>query len=95
MILNVKFSYFMVCFFFSSCPNRPQKCGWESFRSNKPNPQLLFGALVSGPDENDFYRDLREDYIYNEVALDYNAGFQSAVAGLLALQYQPQLEEDQ
>ncbi|XP_075218720.1 uncharacterized protein LOC142323236 [Lycorma delicatula] len=76
----------------SSCPDRPKKCGWESFSVNAPNPQLLLGALVSGPDENDFYRDLREDYIYNEVTLDYNAGFQSAVAGLLDLQLRPQLE---
>lgn len=41
---------------------------------------------MSGPDENDNYRDSREEYIYNEVTLDYNAGFQSAVAGLRQLQ---------
>lgn len=41
---------------------------------------------MSGPDENDFYMDKREEYIYNEVTLDYNAGFQSAVAGLRHLQ---------
>jgi len=47
---------------------------------------VLYGALVSGPDENDNYKDLREEYIYNEVTLDYNAGFQSAVAGLKQLE---------
>lgn len=41
---------------------------------------------MSGPDENDYYEDVREEYIYNEVTLDYNAGFQSAVAGLRYLQ---------
>lgn len=41
---------------------------------------------MSGPDENDHYKDLREEYIYNEVTLDYNAGFQSAVAGLKQLE---------
>lgn len=43
---------------------------------------------MSGPDENDFYEDIRQEYIYNEVTLDYNAGFQSAVAGLRQLQLQ-------
>ncbi|XP_054279448.1 endoglucanase E-4-like [Macrosteles quadrilineatus] len=66
----------------SSCPDYPEPCGWADFSSSKPNPQILYGALVSGPDENDFYKDRREDYIYNEVTLDYNGGFQSAIAGL-------------
>jgi len=70
----------------SSCPDRPAPCDWEAYRSTKPNPQILYGALVSGPDENDNYKDLREEYIYNEVTLDYNAGFQSAVAGLKHLE---------
>jgi len=42
---------------------------------------VLYGALVGGPDENDVYVDDREDYVSNEVACDYNAGFQGAVAG--------------
>lgn len=45
------------------------------------NPNLLYGALVGGPDENDVYDDVRSDYVHNEVAVDYNAGFQSALAG--------------
>ncbi|XP_046979355.1 endoglucanase E-4-like [Schistocerca americana] len=67
----------------SSCPDLPAPCDWEAFRSKEPNPQVLYGALVSGPDENDFFEDKREEYVYTEVTLDYNAGFQSAVAGLL------------
>lgn len=70
----------------SSCPDRPAPCDWDAYRSPKSNPQILYGALVSGPDENDNYKDVREDYIYNEVTLDYNAGFQSAVAGLRHLE---------
>lgn len=68
---------------FSSCPNRPASCDWNSYNSPQPNPQLLIGALVGGPDQYDNYDDQRSDYIKNEVATDYNAGFQSAVAGLL------------
>merc|ERR1712130_299435 len=42
------------------------------------------GALVGGPGEaNDYYNDARNDFVMNEVALDYNSGFQMAVAGLL------------
>jgi hypothetical protein len=40
---------------------------------------------VGGPDENDNYVDDRADYVKNEVATDYNAGFQSAVAALVML----------
>jgi len=70
----------------SSCPNRPASCGWQEFSKNAPNPQILYGALVSGPDEVDLFKDCREEYAYTEVTLDYNAGFTSALAGLLQLQ---------
>ncbi|GII02957.1 glycoside hydrolase family 9 protein [Planobispora takensis] len=43
----------------------------------------LYGALVGGPpDPDDKYTDKRDDYVMNEVATDYNAGFTSAVARL-------------
>jgi endoglucanase len=41
--------------------------------------------LVGGPDSNDNYNDDRTNYVSNEVATDYNAGFQGAVAGLQTL----------
>jgi hypothetical protein len=41
--------------------------------------------LVGGPEQNEAYTDAQSDYQHNEVALDYNAGFQTAVAGLLHL----------
>ncbi len=43
---------------------------------------VLWGALVGGPDSDDFHVDDTNDYIYNEVAVDYNAGFVGASAGL-------------
>ncbi|VDI00925.1 endoglucanase [Mytilus galloprovincialis] len=67
----------------SSCPDMPAPCNNAQQYSPSDNPQILYGALVGGPDENDFYEDKRDDYIKNEVAVDYNAGFQSAAAGLL------------
>ena len=68
----------------SSCPETGP-CGWDQFNSQSPNPQVLYGALVGGPDQNDGYTDHRGDYIKNEVACDYNAGFQSAIAGLIMI----------
>lgn len=68
---------------------RPESCGWENFRSKDPNPQILYGALVSGPNENDLFIDLREEFIYTEVTIDYNAGFQSALAMLIHQSQEP------
>ncbi|ESO99347.1 hypothetical protein LOTGIDRAFT_113640, partial [Lottia gigantea] len=65
----------------SSCPLTPAPCGWTAQRNPGPNPHTLYGALVGGPGKNDDYADDRKDYTKNEVACDYNAGFQSAVAG--------------
>ncbi len=36
---------------------------------------ILYGALVGGPNEDGSYKDDRDDFINNEVATDYNAGF--------------------
>ncbi|CAG0924206.1 unnamed protein product, partial [Notodromas monacha] len=58
-------------------------CSWEAYHSPNPNPNVLRGALVGGPDQNDHWEDKRSDAIRNGVGLDYNAGFQSAVAGLI------------
>ncbi|ODN41731.1 glycoside hydrolase family 9 protein [Piscirickettsia litoralis] len=52
-----------------------------------PNPSrhTLYGALVGGPGSTDDmdYIDNRNDYIRNEVALDYNAGFSGALARMV------------
>ncbi len=50
------------------------------------NRHILYGALVGGPGSpNDEYVDDRGDYIANEVACDYNAGFTGALARLITL----------
>jgi hypothetical protein len=70
----------------SSCPTVEQcggcACDWSNFDSPDPNPQVLEGALVGGPDHNDQYNDDRHDYVHAEVATDYNAAFQGALAGM-------------
>lgn len=46
------------------------------------NRHILYGALVGGPNSSDAWSDDRGDFIGNEVAIDYNAGFTSALARL-------------
>ena len=43
---------------------------------------ILWGALAGGPDKNDYHIDSTTEYAYNEVAVDYNAAFVGACAGL-------------
>ena len=61
--------------------------GWDDFNSDQPNKHVLNGALVGGPAKaDDFaYDDRRSNYISNEVAIDYNAGFTGALAYLIQL----------
>ncbi|KAK6177594.1 hypothetical protein SNE40_015664 [Patella caerulea] len=75
----------------SSCPNPPATCDWDVFDSTKPNTHILYGALVGGPNTHDHYIDKRDEYEYSEVTCDYNAGFQSAIAGLIKLQHDNKL----
>jgi hypothetical protein len=60
----------------------PAPCSDYNLNTDAPNPHVLYGGLVGGPGEKDEYTDVRTDYVRNEVAIDYNAGFQSAVAGM-------------
>ncbi|SES85518.1 glycoside hydrolase family 9 protein [[Clostridium] polysaccharolyticum] len=49
------------------------------------NPHhILWGALAGGPNASDDYHDDRTDYVFNEVAIDYNAAFVGALAALYA-----------
>lgn len=69
--------------FGENSPQQPHHRGsGNNLNSPDPNEHILYGALVGGPDQpNDFaYEDRRNNYITNEVALDYNAGFTGALA---------------
>ncbi|MBN2737660.1 MAG: glycoside hydrolase family 9 protein [Spirochaetales bacterium] len=43
---------------------------------------VLYGALVGGPGINDQHHDLIDDFVQNEVSIDYNACFVGALAGM-------------
>ena len=68
----------------ASHPHHRAAHGSTTLNMDDPEDQthVLWGALVGGPDAIDWHRDLTKDYIYNEVAVDYNAGFVGACAGL-------------
>jgi endoglucanase len=56
---------------------------WDNMTVPTETRHVLYGALVGGPSApDDAYADQRSDYVMNEVATDYNAGFTSAVARL-------------
>ncbi|KAK9827642.1 hypothetical protein WJX81_002329 [Elliptochloris bilobata] len=65
----------------ASC--RPGNCSGAQLSSPDPNPNVLTGALVGGPRQDDSYNDTRGDYSHNEPAVDYNAGFSGALAALV------------
>jgi hypothetical protein len=76
----------------ASCPpfqpgtagqNKPH-CGFEAFNNPGGNPSTLAGALVGGPNAADAYGDARNDYVRNEVALDYEAAFIGALAATVS-----------
>jgi endoglucanase len=71
--------------FGTNSPKNPHHRGAQSSWSDKkeiPNyhRHVLYGALVGGPGSNDSYKDDVEDFVSNEVACDYNAGFVGALA---------------
>lgn len=49
------------------------KEGTPYFESQNPNPNLLLGAVVGGPDINDWYADSRDDFVHSEPTTYINA----------------------
>lgn len=72
------FSY--VCGYGENSPKNPHhRTAHASWKNAEAYPEIsrhtLYGALVGGPNEDGSYEDNRGNYINNEVATDYNAGF--------------------
>lgn len=56
--------------------HRTAHASWKNaLDTPETNRHILYGALVGGPNEDGSYEDDRQNYINNEVACDYNAGF--------------------
>lgn len=61
-----------------------------TLRTNPPtNLHVLYGAMVGGPLDSDQYWDYRDDWVENEVALDYNANIPALAAMMVSLSIPP------
>jgi endoglucanase len=57
----------------------------DSQKVPEKHRHILYGALVGGPGKNDDYKDDIGNYITNEVACDYNAGFVGVLSKMVSL----------
>ncbi|KAG0727200.1 Endoglucanase E-4 [Chionoecetes opilio] len=71
----------------ASCPSPPDSCAQNNwgYEQPGPNPHILYGGIVGGPSENGDWEDDRSDYVRNEVACDYNAGYTGALAAIIEM----------
>ncbi len=86
---NPRDSSYVIGFGTNSPQNPHHRTGhgpWYNDIDDPPiNEHRLFGALVGGPGSNDSYNDDRTNYVYNEVACDYDAGLVGALAKMYSL----------
>ena len=55
------------------------------FYQDRPNPLTLIGSVVGGPDPTDKFVDDRREFIYTEVALDYNTGLMAGLGAMMSV----------
>ena len=80
------------CYVVGHCDNSPRNphhrtahCSWKNaLETPDTNPHILYGALVGGPDGSGKYVDDRGNYINNEVATDYNAGYTALLCKMVS-----------
>ncbi|KAH3828330.1 hypothetical protein DPMN_130285 [Dreissena polymorpha] len=70
----------------------PHPVAGMNSETQAPIPTLCTGPWSVGQDDS--YKDDRNDYVKNEVACDYNAAWQSGIAGLLHLALHNELPTD-
>ena len=78
-----------VCGFGNNYPKNPHhRTAHASWKNAEAYPEtsrhILYGALVGGPEQNGAYKDDRGNYINNEVATDYNAGFTAMLCKMVS-----------
>lgn len=65
--------------------HRTAHCSWNNSLDNPTtNRHILYGALVGGPNQDGSYEDDRGNYINNEVATDYNAGYTALLCKMIS-----------
>ena len=66
----------------ASCNGPSGPCGFSQFSKEIANPNELTGAMVGGPDQQDVYRDARDNFQGGEPALDYVTALLTPLASL-------------
>lgn len=64
------------------------------FFQDRPNPLTLIGAVVGGPNTEDQFEDDRTQYIFTEVALDYNTGLMAGLGAMMSVETSMWAETD-
>lgn len=76
---------YMVGFSANSAKHPHHRASHGSFTDSMSDPpnhrHTLWGGLVGGPDNSDAHDDATNDFVSNEVAVDYSAAFVGALAG--------------
>lgn len=76
---------YMVGFSANAAKNPHHRASHGSFTDSMSDPvnhrHVCWGGLVGGPDTTDYHDDATNDFVYNEVAVDYSAAFVGALAG--------------
>jgi endoglucanase len=76
---------YMVGFAANSAKHPHHRASHGSFTDSMFDPpnhrHTLWGGLVGGPDTKDYHDDATNDFVYNEVSIDYSAAFVGALAG--------------
>lgn len=63
-------------------PHHRAAAGTGDANDSSPHKYVLYGALVGGPNNNDGHVDSTNEYVLNEVAIDYNCTLVGAAAAL-------------
>lgn len=58
--------------------------GFQYYHSSEPNPNILTGAVVGGPDPNDNFADDRDNFAQSEPATYINAPLVGTLAYMAA-----------
>ena len=59
---------------------------WKNdFKVPEKTRHMVYGGLVGGPDKTGAFNDDRNDYVYTEVATDYNAGYTAMLCKMIEL----------
>lgn len=73
----------------ASCPANGERCTVDNgFLSRSANPNVIKGAVVAGPDGEDFFSDDRTSD-QSKVSVAYNVPLMAAMAGLLHYDINP------